>query len=931
MNTADFLRRIWPATGLYVVARLTNKGFRHTVAETIEAAAALISTYDASGVPTYHACAAYREREVATTRPNGETWHQVRTHSNVRALRAFWMDLDVEAGNEKKFASQEEALNALVDFCNTTSLPIPMIVSSGGGIHVYWTLVSDILPETWKQTAAGLKALAHAYKFKSDGACTGDLSRVLRPVGTTNRKLPATPRAVELVADAPNIEYADFAARVTRATQRAGAKVVDVVRKVAGATEDINAAFAVAKDFPPCSALKVADRCAQLARMRDTRGQVAEPHWYAAIQLMCHATEGDVLIHQWSNGHAGYSEAETNKKIIQIRSQRLGPTLCTTFADRNPGGCDGCPFLGKISSPAQLGTFVQSAPTPVVQTEVAGKMVEVVLPSVPAPFTRGEKGGIYIEEEGITHKIYEYDCFPTELAYDEQLGYETMRVRHWLPMEGWRECVLRSSLLASPKDFETALRDHHIQPLIRNKMAMYHDSYIRTIREQTKMRKLFKAQGWKTGDTEFVLGDRLYRKGEVLQAGFSHGAKGFLEHIRAEGALTTWRDLTCIFDTPGLEAHAFMLLTAFAAPLLKLDARQGFTVAALGDTGVGKSTMGKFLASVYGHPDQTWIKRNDTALARLQRIGAYYSLPVYMDEVTTITPKELRDLVYTVSTGKGRDSMRQDYTLREGVEWATILVTSTNDSLQSKLQLEKQNAEAESMRLFEFRFPRVKEFTAVAPIVHTTLADNYGVAGPLYIQHLVNNRDTIKAELGAAVARAERVFGMDPKERFWSQAVAFTLYAGQLARDAGLIDFDANRIRPWLLHETQRMRGNLSEAMVGCVAILADYLNEHIGERLVVSQVNATMGAVNQRPNRELSSRYERDTHTLWVSRKHIKTYLDTNHFDYGRVRDELIGRGILISADSKKVLGAGTDQTGGQTPCWKIRTNHPELLGVVN
>lgn len=929
MNTIEFLRRIWPASGLYVIARLTGKGFRHQVCETIEEAANYAAQFDASGVATYHANAVFREREVETVKPSGEVWRQVRTHSNVRALKCFWMDLDVEPGNEKKFASQEEALNALVDFCNATSLPVPMIVSSGGGVHVYWTLTHEILPETWKQTANGLKALAVAHKFKTDGACTGDLARVLRPVGTANRKL-AVPRAVELVADAEDHDYDWLKARIERALKQVGVAPPEAVRAVESATEGINQAFAIAKEFPPCSALKVADRCAQMARMRDSRGNIPEPHWYAGIQLMCHSTEGDVLIHQWSAGHPAYNEAETNKKIIQIRAQAIGPTKCVKFEERNPGGCEGCPFLGKITSPAQLGTFVQAAPTPVVTTEIAGQMVEVKLPPVPAPFTRGEKGGIYVEEDGITHKIYEYDCFPTEIAYDEQLGYETMRIRHWLPQEGWRECVMRSSLLASPKDFETSLRDQHIQPLIRNKMAMYHDSYIRTIREQAKMRKLFKAQGWKSEDTEFVLGDKLYRKDGAVQAGFSHGAKGFLENIRAQGSLATWRDLTYVFNTPGLEPHAFMLLCAFAAPLLKLDARQGFTVAALGDTGAGKSTMGKFLASVYGHPDLTWIKRNDTALARLQRIGAYYALPVYMDEVTTIAPKELRDLVYTVSTGKGRDSMRQDYTLREGAEWATILITSTNDSLQSKLQLEKQNAEAESMRLFEFRFPRVKAFTDVAPILHGALAENYGVAGPAYIARLVSDRDRIKRDLGEAMARTEHDFGMDQKERFWSQAIAFTLYAGHLARDAGLIDFDPDRIRPWLLAETRRMRGDVKESIVGCVSILADYLNEHIGERLVITQLNASMAAVGQRPNRELSSRFEKDTHTLWVSRKHVKDYLDRNNLDYNRTRDELIERGILLDANAKKVLGAGTDQTGGQTPCWKIRTNHPELEGVV-
>jgi hypothetical protein len=47
--------------------------------------------------------------------------------------------------------------------------------------------------------------------------------------------------------------------------------------------------------------------------MRDTRGDIPEPYWYAGIQLMCHAVEGDELIHKWSEGYAGYSRAETDR------------------------------------------------------------------------------------------------------------------------------------------------------------------------------------------------------------------------------------------------------------------------------------------------------------------------------------------------------------------------------------------------------------------------------------------------------------------------------------------------------------------------------------------------------------------------------------------------------------------------------------------
>jgi hypothetical protein len=929
MNTIEFLRLILPARGLYVAARLIDKKFKNTICHSIEEVAQQVLAADAAGVHAYHACAAYREESVAVTKPNGEVWHQVRTQSNVRALKCFFMDLDVEPGSDKKFASQEEAVGGLVEFCHSTRLPLPMVVSSGGGIHVYWLLVDEVQPEVWKQAAEGLKSLCAHYKFKADPACTADTARVLRPVGTFNRK--AEVRPVEVIAEAAQMTFGSFSIMVTRACEQAGIKPHEVVRPVVGKTESVNATFAVQREFPPCSAYKVADRCAQLAKMRDTRGDISEPHWYAAIQLLCHSVEGDPLIHQWSNGYAGYSEAETGRKIEQVRAQQMGPTLCATFESRNPGGCTGCPFSGKISSPAQLGAHIASAPAPMIRVNGTDhEPVMVTLPTPPAGFTRGENGGIYVEEEGITHKIYEYDIFPVELAYDEQLGYETMRWRHFLPQEGWKECTLQSSILARPVDFETKLRDNHIQPLIRNKMAMYGDAYIRKLRTDTKLRQLFKCQGWKNDDTEFVLGDKLYRANEVVQAGFSHGMSEFLSPFQSRGSLDPWRTMTSVFDHPGFEPHAFMLLLAFASPLFKLAGREGCTINALGDSGVGKSTMAQFMSSVYGTPKGAWVGRKDTELARMQRLGAHYNLPVYMDEATTINSKELRDLIYSIPTGKNRSSMKADYTLRKGAEWVTLFVTSTNNSLQTKLQMENQNAEAESLRLFEFNFPRVPAFAEIAKIIPGVIQDNYGVAGPVYIKHLVSNRERIQRRLEQVVGESERAFGMDDKERFWSQVTALALYGGELAREAGVIEFDANRLRPWLLTETRRMRDTLDDNLIGPVAVLANFLDEHVGERLVVSSVNAGMAAAAMNPHYEISQRLETDTHILWISRKRIKFYMDKGHFNFAETQEALMRMGVLLDAKATRTLGAGTNYTSGPTQCWKIAANHPEMRGVV-
>lgn len=914
-----------------MAARLTTKGFRNQVCDSIEELAQQVLAYDAQGVAAYHACAAYRERSVAGVK-DGKAFKQVRTHANVRALKAFWMDLDVGADDPKKFESQTAAFDGLVEFCGATDLPLPMIVSSGYGIHIYWVLDHEIIPEVWRQTAQGLKALSVVLKFKVDQSCTSDLARVLRPVGTTNRKNAAAPQLVEVVDGGTALNPVRFAAAVAAACAKLDiAPPKEPVRQIESPTERINQQFAVTNDFPPCSGLKVADRCAQLAKIRDTRGNVPEPFWYAGVQLLTHAIEGDQLTHQWSNGYAGYTAQETDRKIYQIKSQALGPTLCATFEDRNPGGCEGCPFRGKISSPAQLGTYVAPAPAPTIVVEVAGVPTTVTLLNPPPPFTRGATGGIFAEIEGITHKIYEYDCFATELAYDEVLGYETCRIRHYLPHEGWKECVVRSSLLAKPAEFEVALRDKHIQPLIRNQMTSYIDAQMRQMRENNKLRTLFTAQGWKEDDTAFVLGERLYRKDEVVAAGFSHSKDKFLSHFRSKGSLGMWRALTWAIGHKGFEPMAFMLLLGFAAPLLKLAGRKGFSVSAHGVTGSGKSTMARFMCSIYGHPEAGWVKRDDTQLARMQRMASYFALPVYMDEATTIPHKQLREMVYAISTGKGKDSMRQDYTLREGGEWATIFVTSTNGSLQGKLQQENDNPEAESMRLVEFDFPRVAAFEEIAKIIPGIIDENYGVAGETYVRNLVAHADVIKPQLQSIIEAAEAEFGMQAHERFWSQAIALTLYGGKLAQEWGLIDFDPDFIKPWLRALTIEMRATVKEAVASPLSVFGEYLNEHIGERLTTDGKVADQAIVHgQRPNRALTQRYERDNKLLFISRKHFYDWLRARqHHPHDLLRWFQI-REILIDQDSRKILGAGTDLTGAQVPCWKLNAAHKALAPVL-
>lgn len=931
MTTVDFLRRILPRSGYYVIARFVNAKAKpiHQVCASIEEAAQYALNCDSQGVTAFHACASFREAEVKVKGKNGGEYSAVRIQTNVKALRSFFLDCDIKPGLDMAFASQEAALDALVEFCGKTLLPIPTAVSSGVGLHLYFTLTDEISKDQWQPVAEGLKALCAHHKFYADPACTSDAARILRPVGTHNRKDPANPRLVEIIHEAPDVDFAEFSSTVTAALRAVGIKPVDTIRKRETAAESVNADFQIKRDWPASSAHKVADRCQQFRKFRDTKGNIPEPLWHASLQLAACTVEGAALAHEWSSGHPGYDAGETDTKLARVTG--MGPTLCRTFESRNPGGCDGCPFKDKISSPAQLGAVMETAPAPVIETVVGEQTITRELVNPPAPFRRDDTG-IYMEDDGVLHRIYEYDCYPTDIVFDEALGYEVTLWRHFLPHDGWKQHAIKSSLLAKPSDFEVAIRDIGIQPLQKQRFLMYGDSYLRTLRAAQATRQLFKSMGWKKDNEVFVLGDRAYsRDGPMIQAGHSHRVGGFLSAFTQKGTLDDWKALCDIFKAApdALAPHLFMLLIGFAAPLLHLSGRTGFTVSALGKSGNGKSTMGRWIASIYGHPDETWASRETTMNALIERIGAYHSLPAYMDEVTTLEPKALRDLVYMIATGKGKDSLTRDRVPRPTVNWKTVLICSTNDSLQAKLQMENQAAEAELMRLLEFEFPKEEFFISMADdVIHDVLNNNYGVAGGVYIEYVIKNQASIIPRIEQAIRDTRVALDMDAKERFWIWAAALALLGGRLAVEAGVLDVDPDSVLPWLYKETGRMREDIQMSQLSATEVLGQFLDLHIGERLVMaSKVNADFAATGSKPNRgALSQRYERDIEKLWIDKHRIETWLKRNHFNHKQIRDELMAQGVLENYRDMKKLGAFTDLAGKSVACWRIAMNHEAM-----
>jgi hypothetical protein len=133
-----------------------------------------LAARDRRGESVYHACAVYHDETS-------------RKAFNAKAMNAFWLDIDCGDGKARKGAGYEtkaEAQEALSQFCADCGLPEPMIVDSGGGLHVYWILDEEILASDWKPVAEKLKKLCSFSGFKADPNRTADAASILRPVGT---------------------------------------------------------------------------------------------------------------------------------------------------------------------------------------------------------------------------------------------------------------------------------------------------------------------------------------------------------------------------------------------------------------------------------------------------------------------------------------------------------------------------------------------------------------------------------------------------------------------------------------------------------------------------------------------------------------------------------------------------------------------------
>jgi hypothetical protein len=309
----------------------------------------------------------------------------IRLAANALKQKSIWIDCDVKAGDPKHYATEEDALKAILLFAKTVGLPTPSaIVRSGGGLHIYWISKEALSPAEWLPYASGLKQLLLANNVLCDSALTTDIARLLRVPGTLNHKPEYVPPREVTLAPLPLVMYdfakldflKQFAAPMAQPAAAQHSIFADGV--TAASFGKPNPFFAHLMSEPGLDAGidKAGDKLLDPRPIfkdcgfyRDAFAKGGKDHkqdlWMYAILGTTFMENGRAYAHEISKEHTTYTPAETDalydRKVAERRDRGLGYPQCSTIQGAGGKSCATCPHLKNGKSPLNLGYKQQAS------------------------------------------------------------------------------------------------------------------------------------------------------------------------------------------------------------------------------------------------------------------------------------------------------------------------------------------------------------------------------------------------------------------------------------------------------------------------------------------------------------------------------------------------------------------------------------------
>ena len=727
----------------------------------------------------------------------------LRKATEVVSLKCFFLDIDGKDYNKKDLErGRKMAREDLKLFLKETALPAPnIIVDSGGGYHVYWAFEDAIPMAEWRPIAMAFKRYMKSQKIKDDEPITGDPARVLRLPGTLNHKTNP-PTECKVIFSAQHwVDPQEFAAAIADFTSDDDAqpisgmfdpKVVSMLSRP-GDIDDLDAGL---KDAGLAQMPMVAEQCAVVSEWLDTGGEGASrDEWLGAINLASLCEDSEEWAHKLSEGHETYSYEDTQNELDRVNRKRMeegtfGGPLCSTFAAYSEK-CQRCIHFRKISTPVQLGYPLRRADPaadPATKTSPDADPADTypdptfVQGDITVRYKLDDEGGTYAQE--VYHqplsnwRIAKNDLNERVLLVDRKHGRgtttNTMR-------------FAASSGTAWPTEWAEA--GMHGSP---NKWKIMGDVVRAWISKLEAANVYVDTQpyGWAADFNSFAINGIAY-KADRSTAEAKKPAEFMASQFEPKGTFQKWLWATNSLLEYSKPEHQLMLATSFAAPLLNFRPDKfGSIMGKSQGSARSKTTTLRALRSVWADPSSI-NSGIDTENAARQTMARQTDIPYCMDEV--ISEDQKKSLVaLLMAASSGKDKARLDATSRNipTVSIRTMVVATSNHSLSDYVAANNpSDTNAAYYRMLEMDMPEVHRNPQIQKVT-LALENNYGYAGILFVQELLENKDIILDEM----QKIERTFKFTQEERFWASSIVCSVLGAALARQWLGINFDIKAI-----------------------------------------------------------------------------------------------------------------------------------------
>ena len=291
-----------------------------------------------------------------------------------------------------------------------------------------------------------------------------------------------------------------------------------------------------------------------------------------------------------------------------------------------------------------------------------------------------------------------------------------------------------------------------------------------------------------TGEV-FGESDNLYRLSEGSR--FDDSGKA--------GSLEAWTSaVRAALECPNGDFLCIGLLSGLAGPLVNLmGSATSLLINFAGTTSRGKTTAQRLGASVWGNPYKgaALVKFNVTPGA-IEAIAAKANgnlLAIDEGGQSSMTGPQYQTAVFNLAEGTGKRRLTPSAEEKKVRQWSTGITISEEVGFADKVKRDGRNPAAGAVaRIWEVSVDEAEELDDETVAEIESIRCNYGLAAPVFIQHLIDQGYPTDVErLRERVNKAELILSAHhkaPQQRRVAAAAAVLLVAGELAQEAGLFD-----------------------------------------------------------------------------------------------------------------------------------------------